>query len=116
MALERNNREMWGRLKRANDQGRQVMTHGGVVGQVWRSRSGEQALVARALRGVEVAPLDAALGRMSGRLLAISGTSDVIDAALISLAEEGDQIATSDALDLLLLVDATDIDVEIVVT
>ena len=37
-------------------------------------------------------PLDARLGRDAGRLLAASGTSDVIDAALIALMEDGDEV------------------------
>jgi hypothetical protein len=39
------------------------LTHGGVVGQVWRGGTGRQAPLARLLPGIEVAALDATLGR-----------------------------------------------------
>jgi hypothetical protein len=80
-----------------------VVTHGGVVAQVWRGGNGRQSLLARALRGVEVAGLDDALGRRTGLLLGRSGTADVIDAALVLLAEDDDVIVSSDVDDIYLL-------------
>ena len=59
-----------------------------------------QALLAKALEGIDVRPLDAPLGRLAGELLARSGTNDVVDAALVLLAEDGDDIVTSDTEDL----------------
>ena len=55
---------------------------------------------------VVVAPLDAALGRKAGVLLASTGLTDAIDAALVALAEHGDQIITADPDDINLLVAA----------
>ena len=49
---------------------------------------------------MEIRPLDRALGRAAGELLALAGRSDVVDAALVLLAEDGDQIVTSDLRDL----------------
>jgi len=43
---------------------------------------------------------DAALGRAAGELLALVHGRDVIDAALVLLAADGDEIATSDPDDL----------------
>jgi hypothetical protein len=57
-------------------------------------------LLAKALAGVEVRALDDALGRAAGGLLARAGMQDVIDAALVLLAEDGDGIVTSDAVDI----------------
>ena len=41
-----------------------------------------------------------ARGRAAGELLARSGGRDLIDAALVLLADDGDQIVTSDASEL----------------
>ena len=48
------------------------------------------------LRGVAVAPLDEDLGRRSGALLGRTRKSDVIDAAVVLLAADGDSILSSD--------------------
>lgn len=100
IALEKNDRAMWRRLKTALLAGRVPVSHGGIVGQVWRGGGARQALLAKALDGVDVRPLDEALGRSAGALLARAGGADVIDAALVLLADDGDDIATSDAADL----------------
>ena len=72
----------------------------GVVGQVWRGRGGRQALLATALDGVDVRALDEGLGRAAGELLARAGSADVIDAALVLLADDGDDIVTADIDDM----------------
>ncbi len=100
IALERNDRAMWRRLKAAHLAGEVPISHGGVVGQVWRRGGPRQAPLARALGGIDVRPLDEHLGRLAGALLAHAGTSDVIDAALVLLAADGDDIVTSDPGDL----------------
>jgi hypothetical protein len=91
---------MWRRLKAAQLAASVPVSHGGVVGQAWRGRGPRQALLAKALDGIEVQALDASLGRATGELLARSGTGDVIDAALVLLADDGDDIATSDPEDI----------------
>jgi hypothetical protein len=100
IALEKNDRAMWRRLKAELLAGRVPVSHGGVVGQVWRGGGARQALLAKALDGVEVRALDDELGRAAGDLLARAGAADVIDAALVLLADDGDDIATSDTDDL----------------
>lgn len=60
-----------------------------------------QTNLARVLPGVQVAPLDDALGRRAGLLLARTRTRDVIDAAVVLLADDGDEILTTEADDLL---------------
>ena len=95
IALERNERAMWVRLKAAEIAGEPPVTHGGVLGQAWRGGP-RQARLARALQGVDVRPLDRALGRASGELLGATGTSDVIDAAVVLLSADGDEIVTMD--------------------
>jgi hypothetical protein len=73
-----------------------------------------QANVARLLRGVEVAPLDQALGKRVGLLLARSRSSDAIDASVVLLANDGDAILTSDSEDLRRLSAAASLNVDIV--
>lgn len=100
IALERSDRAMWTRLKAAQLAGNVPLSHGGVIGQAWRARGPRQALLAKALAGVRVHPLDDHAGRAAGELLSLARRSDVIDAALVLLAEDGDQIVTSDPGDL----------------
>ncbi len=114
IALGRDDRAMWRRLKAARRTGQLPVTHGGVVGQVWRGGGARQALLARALDGIDVRALDEQLGRRSGALLARTGTSDVIDAALVLLAEDTDHIATSDLSDLRVLAEAAARHVELI--
>lgn len=114
VALERHDRAMWRRFKGALLSGDVPVSHGGVVGQVWRGRGPRQALLAKALSGVAVRALDDILGRKSGELLGRARKSDVVDAALVLLASDGDRIVTSDPDDLRGLAAAADRHVEIV--
>jgi hypothetical protein len=107
IALERNDRAMWRRFKAAALAGDVAVSHGGIVGQAWRGHGPRQALLAKALMAVDVRPLDGALGRAAGELLAAVDRPDVIDAALVLLADDGDRIVTSDPDDLELLAEAT---------
>lgn len=114
LALERNDASVWERFASARLAGFPPVTHGGVVGQVWRASGPRQARLATALAGTEILPLDDELGRQAGRLLGRSGTCDVIDAALVLLAEDGDEIITSDLSDLAALVSHFKIGVELI--
>jgi len=100
VAVERGDREIAALVKRERLAGRSPTTHGGVVGQVWRGGAGRQAMVARLLAGMEVRSLDLDLGKRAGVLLGLSGGADVVDAALVCLAVDGDEILTSDPEDL----------------
>ena len=91
---------MWRRLKASMLAEEVPVSHGGVVGQAWRGGGPRQAHLARALAGIEVRPLDDRLGRAAGALLARTAVADVIDAALVLLAVDGDAIVTSDADDM----------------
>ncbi|HUJ67141.1 MAG TPA: hypothetical protein VLX59_16470 [Acidimicrobiales bacterium] len=112
IALERNERPMWTRLKASVGLGEPPVTHSGVVGQVWRG-SPRQARLATVLAGIDMKPLDRDLGRSAGELLAACGLSDVIDAALARLALDGDEIITSDREDMEILLAATGQHVEL---
>jgi hypothetical protein len=100
IALERNHRAMWRRLKSSLLRNEVAVTHGGVIGQAWRGRGSRAALLAQAIASLDVRPLDENLGKRSGALLAKAKRSDVIDAALVLLTADGDVIATSDSDDL----------------
>lgn len=99
VALERNERPMWVRLKAAQLAGELPLTHAGVLGQVWRGGS-RQARLSQALAAIDVRALDDSLGRAAGQLLAATGLADVIDAAVVLLAQDGDAIVTVDHDDL----------------
>jgi hypothetical protein len=100
LAVERLDREVIALIKRERAAGRAPLTHGGIVGQVWRSGSGRQAILAKLLPGLDVAALDADLGKRAGALLGKTKTADVLDAAIALIARDGDELLTSDAKDL----------------
>jgi hypothetical protein len=105
---------MWRRLKAAQLEGNIPVSHGGVVGQAWRGEGRRQTLLARALAAIDVRPLDEALGRAAGELLGAARRRDVIDAALVLLADDGDHIVTSDPGDIEPLARASGRHVEII--
>ncbi len=114
VAVERGDRDTIAIIKGERLAGRAPVTHGGVVGQVWRGGRGRQANLARLLPGVEVVALDDALGRQAGVLLGAALASDVIDAALVLLAADGDVILTGDPGDLVQLAQAAGTHVDLV--
>lgn len=114
VAVERGDRDVVALVKRERLAGRAPVTSGGVVAQAWRGGRGRQASVARLLAGVDVAPLDEQLGRRAGMLLGRSGCSDAIDASVVCLAGDGDDILTSDPGDLRTLAQAAGVHVELI--
>jgi hypothetical protein len=82
-----------------------VRTTSGIVAQVWRGGS-RQARLARLLRGVDERELSRSMSRSVGVLLGNAGTSDVIDASLVDIALDGDEILTSDPDDIARLANA----------
>jgi hypothetical protein len=114
VALERGDRDLVALIKRERLADRPPLTHGGVIGQVWRGGSGRQANIARLLPGVDIRALDDDLGRRCGLLLGVTRESDVIDAAVVLLAGDGDEIFTSDPGDLQELAAAAGTHVELI--
>ena len=114
IAVERSDRGTAALIKSELLAGRSPLTHGGIVGQVWRDARGRQAVLAQLLAGVDIQPIDDDLGRRAGVLLGRARQSDVIDAALVLLASDGDAILTSDPRDLWPLVEAAGLDVDLV--
>jgi hypothetical protein len=114
LAVERGDRDVMALLKRELEAERVPLTHGGVIGQAWRGGRGRQVNLARLLAATQVDPIDDTMGRRAGTLLAASGSSDVIDAAVALLATDGDDILTSDPSDLKTLVETAGLHVELI--
>ena len=113
LAAERGDRRVLALLKGELIEGRAPLTHGAVVGQVWRGGA-RQARIARLLEASEVAAIDLEHGRAAGELMGRARTSDVVDAALVLLCVDGDQVLTSDPDDLTTLASAARIHLELV--
>jgi hypothetical protein len=114
VAVERGERDVVALVKRERQAGRVPLTSGGVVAQVWRGGRGRQAQLARLLAGVDVEPIDDRLARRAGMLLAATGQSDAVDATVVCLARDGDDILTSDPNDLHALTLAAGVHVELI--
>ncbi|MGB3410998.1 MAG: hypothetical protein WBA45_07350 [Microthrixaceae bacterium] len=113
VALERNERAMWVRLKVAQLEGDLPVTHAGILGQVWRGGP-RQARLSQALGGIDIRTLDEPLGRAAGQLLGAAGLADVIDAGVVLLAADGDEIVTVDVEDIARLAEASGRHVELI--
>ncbi|HLQ55202.1 MAG TPA: hypothetical protein VK162_13145 [Streptosporangiaceae bacterium] len=114
VAVERGDRDVVSLVKRERLAGRPPVTSGGVVAQVWRGGTGRQAPLARLLAGTDVVAVDDVLGRRAGVLLARSGQADAVDATVVCLAGDGDDILTSDPGDLRALAAAAGIHVDLI--
>jgi len=114
LAVERGDRDLIAIVKRERLANHAPLTNGGVVGQVWRGGHGRQTNLARLLAGVDVQAIDEELGRRVGVLLGAAGGNDVVDAAVVLLAHDGDEIFTSDPRDLQMLAEAAGLHVELI--
>jgi PIN domain len=114
VAVERGDRDVVALVKRERLAGRTPVTNGGVVAQIWRGGRRRQVPVAQLLAGIQIVALDDGLGRRAGMLLARTGRADAIDAAIVCLAADGDDILTSDPGDLRVLAEAAEVHVELI--
>ncbi len=105
LAVEQNDRRLWGVLKLAARQRTSVIVPSTVVAQVWRGGRG-QANLGRAFDQCVIAPFDP-LARKVGILCGKTGTRDICDAhvALVAAAT-ADVLYTSDPDDLERLLEA----------
>lgn len=100
VAAERDDRRMWRRHGRGLSRGIEPVVPAVVLAQVWRG--GPQPLLARLLSGCRIEPFVEATGREVGAALARSGTSDVVDGAVVVGAlRRTDTVVTGDRADLL---------------
>jgi hypothetical protein len=105
IAHERNSLQMQAFMQRAATQQIRLKTTTGVVAQVWRDGA-KQARLASLLKTVDEAQFTKEWARKAGLLLAKSRTADVIDAGIVELSIDGDEILTSDLGDITTLVTA----------
>jgi hypothetical protein len=84
VAADRNERRTWAEHKARLEFGIIPLVPAPVVAQV--SRSPQQAQLRRLLAGCTVVPLGEQDAHLAGSLLAKSKTSDVVDAAVVTLA------------------------------
>lgn len=106
IAIERGDRKVAALLATAVKSGADAVTSTACVARVWRDPA-RQARLTRTLTGFVEHDLDRTRARVCGVLLARSETSDIADAAVSLLANDGDTILTSDPQDLERLLDAT---------
>lgn len=90
-----------------------LVTSSGCVAQAWREGGPRQALLARLLSGIHEHALDPTVSRHVGGLCSAAGSTDVVDAHVVSLAHDGDVIVTSDPDDLRKLLAGTGTSAEI---
>ena len=105
VAADRNDRSLWADHRVRLEAGVVPVVPAPVVAQV--SRSPRQAQLRRLLRGCEVLALDESTAHAVGRLLGRSGTVDVVDGTVVTIAiAKRAQIVTSDPDDVSLLASA----------
>jgi hypothetical protein len=99
IALDRGSREIGAMLAAATETGIEAVTSTACVAQAWRDPA-RQARLTRALAGFLERPLDPSAARDCGHLLAAARTSDIADAAVALVVEDGDTVVTSDPQDI----------------
>ncbi len=112
IALDRGDRAVGALVTAAARNGTETVTSSACVAQVWRDPA-RQARLAKALAGFLEWPLDPLRSRRCGLLLADARTSDIADAALTLLVQDGDTVLTSDPHDIEHLLQATGTDARI---
>jgi predicted nucleic acid-binding protein len=113
IAIDRNDKSIAQLLVLARRNQARVFTTPPVVTQVWRNGA-RQANLARALAVIETEPVGISIAKRAGELLATANTSDAVDALLALLVTPGDQIWTSDPIDIQALLQARNIPAQIV--
>lgn len=113
VAADRNDRRAWAEHKVRLEIGIIPLVPAPVVAQV--SRSPQQAQLRRLLAGCAVVPLGENEAHEAGRLLGRTGTADVVDAVVVTMAlRRKALILTSDPEDIRRLAGASGADVVVV--
>ncbi|MBI1758391.1 MAG: twitching motility protein PilT [Actinobacteria bacterium] len=100
VAAARDDRRVWAIHKAALRHRELIVVPAVVLAQVWRDGA-RQARLSQLLAGCEVEVFGGEMARAVGRLLAASGTTDVVDAAVVIAAtRRADLVVTSDPDDL----------------
>ncbi|MFE6386973.1 MULTISPECIES: hypothetical protein [Nocardiopsis] len=91
---------VWSLCREENRAGRQPLVPTTVLAQIWRGGA-RQAGLAHVVKGCEMIGVDDPMARRIGKLLGISGTSDIVDAMVVLVAmETGATVLTSDPVDI----------------
>jgi hypothetical protein len=107
VAAERNDRTFWLDHRVRLERGVIPVVPAPVLAQV--SRSNRQVPLRRLLKGCDMAVLDEPLAHRAGRLLALTDTTDIVDATVAVLAADlGAFVITSDRGDIETLLADTD--------
>jgi hypothetical protein len=115
IAADRSDRRFWAEHRVRLELGIVPFVPSPILAQV--SRSPRQVQLRRLLRGCEVIPLDEAGAHRTGALLGKSGTTDLADAALVSMAvARTADIVTSDREDIERLVAKTGVRIRVIDT
>jgi hypothetical protein len=105
IAAEAGNRDLWLLHRRSIEHGQRPVVPTVVLAQAWRG--GPQPRLARLLVGCVVEPLSRLAAMATGRALARSGTSDIVDAAVVIAAAQRDGVVvTTDYVDIRRIVEA----------
>jgi predicted nucleic acid-binding protein len=100
IAIDNNDRRMWAIHHLALGEGRRVIVPTVVVGQAWREGR-RQVQLGRFLQSCEVVPVGLELAKAAGSLCGRSGSSDVVDAIVVTAAlSHGAIVFTSDPDDI----------------
>ena len=102
IAYERRDRRALALVENAKRDRATIIIPANVLAQVWRNGQRQSQLSALIqMTSVSVAPVDEIDARHAGRLLGISGTTDVVDASVIVVARRHHaRVITSDVADL----------------
>lgn len=108
IAIDNDDRRMWARHSLALDDGRDIHVPSVVVSQTWRD-SRRQVRLGKFLAGCRVLPVGLETAKTAGILCGKAGTSDVVDATVVTMAASlGAIIWTSDPDNIRVLIDAQD--------
>ena len=113
IAIDRRDRRVGAMLRVLQGRRIPLCTSSAAIAQVWRDGR-RQANLARVLAGISARALGPDDDRRTGELLAAARTDDVVDAHVALLVAQGDDVLTSDPLDLRHLLDARGVRARIV--
>ncbi|MEU7590161.1 PIN domain-containing protein [Micromonospora sp. NPDC049230] len=109
LAIEDNDRRMWAIHHLALEEGRRLLIPSVVVSQAWRDPR-RQVQLGRLLHSCEIVPVSVELAKAAGVLCGKSGTRDVVDATVVTVALAcGAIVFTSDPEDIAHLSSASDV-------
>ncbi|NJQ00572.1 type II toxin-antitoxin system VapC family toxin [Streptomyces zingiberis] len=110
IAIGNDDRRMWARHSLALEDGRDIHIPSVVVSQAWRDSRGQVGL-GRFLAGCRVVPVGLETAKTAGILCGKAGTSDIVDATVVTMAAGlGAIIWTSDPDDIRTLIEAQNVE------